>query len=216
MRFLVDILRADKESRTAADVVTANPGKFSSEAKVPKHLYLSLRDLLYLPVGADTDDDYEECLEKFIVEDAGSQEGDAERRVNIYALIDEQSKNIKSMRRADTDGAKTAQIVFHAQIPRDANSEADRYTVRDIQLRIWHLIDKSCLAVQRKNQNLCYAYEDIANACSDNSMYLECTDYNNENDLNIVLARRLRDVKAFLRYEYAVAYAVDFNNVCGA
>lgn len=126
----------DTTSRTAADVMTANPGKFASVGEVPVHLYKCAKDLLF-PSGVPGGDAFPD----FVIAKYGEAKTMADAGIELAFISQEADISpLSEGKREDTTGAEYYLLRVMCRL-RDADAVTNPDVTEQLDLRIRYLID---------------------------------------------------------------------------
>lgn len=135
----------DYIDRTAADVMSANPGMFDDVSQVPEYLYLSLKTL-WLGAGAASGD-----FAKKVVADLGTGMESSAGCITIFTTQIEDQADDNTTFQDDRYGAEVATVEIYMTIPR-VNTDID--LLMNAGLRIKYLLDYNARILRGLTTNL--------------------------------------------------------------
>lgn len=137
-------LEQDVIDRTAADVRTANPGLFASDADVPDFLFKSLKTIWLGTFAASGD------LAGVVISDLRTKTNDSAGAITIIADRVIESAEARFFE-SDQIGAETARIVIQFTRPRNTTSVT---IIRDACLRVRYILDLASRSLRGLPQQL--------------------------------------------------------------
>lgn len=132
-------LEQDVIDRTAADVMTANPGMFATTADVPDFLFKSLKTIwLGAPAASG-------ALADAVISDLRTKTNDSAGAITVIA--DRVFESVEGrFFESDQMGAETARMVIQLTRPRNTTSVT---IIRDACLRVKYILDEGSRGLRR-------------------------------------------------------------------
>lgn len=140
---VVDYIRADVTSRTAADVRLnpRNAGRFADDSKVPKHLYMSAREFLGFPDTVQGHADFRSV----VIRKQGLNKTNRDRGIDVIYQAQETCYN-KLGDQNNEDGGEFSNLWVFCRLGDDSIADADEFLTEQLALRLRYIIDSAVRA----------------------------------------------------------------------